>query len=86
MFGYFPTYTLGNLIAAQLFSAAEHDLGGFDGPFEAGDFSGLVDWLRGKVHRVGKTLLPAELVHEATGDRLDTRALVRSLGRLYPTS
>jgi carboxypeptidase Taq len=83
MFGYFPTYTLGNLIAAQLFLCAERDLGGFDRAFEAGDFSGLVSWLRAKIHRMGKTLAPAALVAEATGGPLEAAALVRSLRALY---
>src|SRR5262249_25167373 len=44
-FGYFPTYTLGNVYAAQLFAAAERACGEFDGPFGRGDFGGLLDWL-----------------------------------------
>jgi carboxypeptidase Taq len=68
--GYFPTYTLGNLYAAQLFAAASRDLGGLDRPDGAiatGDFSPLREWLREKVHRHGRRYLPADLIERATG-------------------
>ncbi len=69
-FGYFPTYTLGTLAAAQLFAAAERACGSFAGSFAGGDFSALLAWLRSNVHRHGSTLRPAELVERATGKPL----------------
>src|SRR5260370_37778744 len=51
MIGYFPTYTLGNLFAAQLFVRAEEELGDLRAQFARGEFAGLLDWLRGKVYR-----------------------------------
>ncbi len=69
-FGYFPTYTLGTLAAAQLYAAAERDLGSFEESFAAGDFSPLLGWLREKVHAQGSRLKPAELLVAATGEPL----------------
>ena len=56
LIGYFPTYTLGNLYAAQLFAQADAELGGLDEAFARGDFSGLLGWLRTKVHSPGPAL------------------------------
>ncbi len=69
LFGYFPTYTLGNVIAAQLFARAEADLGGMDDAFVRGDFSGLLEWLRDRFYSLGGRFPTARLVEEATGRR-----------------
>lgn len=69
-FGYFPTYTLGTLAAAQLFAAAERDLGPLDDRFARGEFGLLLAWLRNAVHRHGSRLRPAELIERATGSPL----------------
>ena len=58
LIGYFPTYTLGNLYAAQLFATADAELGDLDAAFAQGDFHGLLDWLREKVHRQGRGIAP----------------------------
>ena len=54
--GYFPTYSLGNLYAAQFFAKADHDLGGLHGQFAHGEFQPLRDWLREQIHRHGVLL------------------------------
>ena len=86
-FGYFPTYTLGNLYAAQLLEAARDDLPDHDSQIKRGDFQPLLDWMRSKVHNRGSILMPAELIEEATGDSPSPDAFVRYLGskieRLY---
>lgn len=66
-FGYFPTYTLGNVYAAQLFACARTALGDIDEAFRRGDFAPLLAWLRDAVHRYGQTYRAAELVERATG-------------------
>ncbi len=81
--GYFPTYTLGNLYAAQIYEQADADLGGLEAAFGRGDFAGLLGWLRDKVHRHGQRLPAADLMHQATGSALDHGPLVRSLKRKY---
>lgn len=66
-FGYFPTYTLGNIYAAQLFVAARSALGDFEAAFAAGDFAPLLAWLRSHVHRYGQEFRASVLVERATG-------------------
>jgi carboxypeptidase Taq len=83
MFGYFPTYTLGNIFAAQLYAAAVADVGDLDKPFAAGDFSGLLGWLREKVHRQGGRFRAARLIERVTGSPPDHRPLVAALHRKY---
>ena len=69
-FGYFPTYTLGNLISAQLFRAAEAELGDLAPRFAAGEFGPLLGWLRENVHAHGRNYSASELVERATGRAL----------------
>ena len=68
LIGYFPTYTLGNLNAAQLFRRAHADRPELPGELAAGRYDGLLGWLREKVHRQGERFLPGELIERATGE------------------
>ncbi len=77
--GYFPTYTLGNLYAAQLFEAARGDLGDLEAGFAHGEFAPLLGWLREKVHRHGRRYPAAELVARATGKPPSAEPLLRHL-------
>lgn len=81
LIGYFPTYTLGNLYAAQLYEAAERDLGGLDEPFRRGEFRGLLDWLRRHVHSHGKRYRAEDLIERATGAPPGPEPLIRHLRR-----
>jgi carboxypeptidase Taq len=81
--GYFPTYTLGNLYAAQLYARADADLGGLEPAFARGDFAGLLAWLRDKIHRNGQRYRAADLIEKATGSTLDHEPLVASLQQKY---
>jgi carboxypeptidase Taq len=66
-FGYFPTYTLGTLAAVQLYHAADRALGGLEEALAAGDFAGLLGWLRANVHGHGSRFRPADLLARAAG-------------------
>lgn len=77
--GYFPTYTLGNLYAAQLWEAASHDLVGLEEAIARGEFGELLGWLREKVHRHGRRYSAAELCHRATGSELSAEPFFRYL-------
>lgn len=79
LIGYFPTYTLGNLYAAQLWQAAERDLGPLPPRVERGEFNPLLDWLRNNVHQHGHRYPAAELIRRATGQDLSANPLVESL-------
>lgn len=85
--GYFPTYSLGNLYAAQFFDQADADVGPLAEQFASGEFAPLRDWLREKIHRRGKCATAAELVDQVTGKPLSHEPLVRrlreTLGALY---
>jgi carboxypeptidase Taq len=81
--GYFPTYTLGALIAAQLFAAARDALSGIDDAIVTGKFQLLLDWLRDAVHAKGSLLSTEELVVAATGGPLATDAFCRHLRARY---
>ena len=83
LYGYFPTYTLGNVVAAQLFAAANEELGGLDEHFREGNFAALLGWLRERVHRHGRHYPPDELVRRATGASPDHRPLVAALRTKY---
>jgi carboxypeptidase Taq len=78
MFGYFPTYTLGSLYAAQLAEtyAREHPL---EDEIRRGEFGGLLAWLRTNIHRVGQRFPAEEIMDKATGKGLDTGAFFRHL-------
>jgi carboxypeptidase Taq len=83
LIGYFPTYTLGNVYAAQIFQAAERDIGTLNDPFAAGEFRTLREWLREKIHRHGKRYPAVVLVERVTGAPPDTTALIESLSARY---
>lgn len=67
LFGYFPTYTLGNVYAGCLHKALRDDLPGLDGDLARGDTSAATGWLREKVQRHGGLLEPRETIRQACG-------------------
>jgi carboxypeptidase Taq len=81
--GYFPTYTLGNLYAAQFMEQARRDLGDLDGQFRAGRFQGLKGWLNDKIHRHGQRYRSAELCQRVTGRPLSHQPLMAYLRGKY---
>lgn len=80
LFGYFPTYALGNLYAAQLFEAATQQLGDQTTNFAAGRYAPLLQWLRSNVHQHGQRYRARELIQRVTGQTLNEAALMRHLG------
>jgi carboxypeptidase Taq len=85
--GYFPTYTLGNVYAAQLIAAARAQLPDLDGDFARGEFGRLKRWLNDNVHRPGRSYRSDELCRRVTGDGLRHGPLMDYLrdkyGQLY---
>jgi carboxypeptidase Taq len=77
--GYFPTYTLGNLYAAQLWEAATAATPDLRERISRGDFAPLLEWLRANIHRAGRLRPAAELCRELTGAPLGHHALMRHL-------
>ncbi len=85
LFGYFPTYSLGNLYASQFFEQAQSDLGDLEAQISRGDFDPLREWLTEKIHRPGKQFTAAELVRLVTGRPLDHTPLVNHLYHKFGT-
>jgi len=81
--GYFPTYTLGNVYAAQLFATAEQAIGPLNDAFAAGDFRSLGRWLCEHVYRHGRRFTPAAMIERVTGRAPDPAALIASLTDRY---
>jgi carboxypeptidase Taq len=84
-FGYFPSYTLGAMAAAQLMAAARRDVAGIDTALGRGDLSPLLGWLRVKVHSQGSLLAFDDLLRAATGKPLDPKDFEAHLAARYLT-
>lgn len=82
-FGYFPTYALGNLYAAQFYEAALSQHPGLSAELATGRISGLMDWLQTNIHQFGRSLSPGELVVRSTGRTLDHQSFVRYAERKF---
>jgi carboxypeptidase Taq len=83
LIGYFPTYTLGNVFAAQLFARATEEVGEMGERFRSGGFATLLDWLRANVYRHGSRYPAVRLIERVTGTPVDHRPLVQALWRKY---
>ena len=82
-FGYFPSYCLGNMIAAQLWFTVRQVYPELDVDFEKGDFTRLLGWLRTQIHEQGRRYEALELVHRVTGEELTPKYLLRYLQERY---
>jgi len=83
LLGYFPTYTLGSLRAAQFYAAAARDIPDLDGRIAKGELLPLKDWLVENVHRHGARFLPEELMQRATGKATSAEDFVTYLKAKY---
>lgn len=81
--GYFPTYTLGNLMSVQLFDQAHRDLADLDARIAEGRFDTLLEWLRDRVHRHGRTRTAGEILHDVTGAPLSADPWLAYIRRKY---
>jgi carboxypeptidase Taq len=79
LIGYFPTYSLGNLYAAQFFQQADQDLGGLSAQFARGEFQPLLAWLRKHIHTRGHCYSASELVQLVTGAPLSSAPFMQTL-------
>jgi carboxypeptidase Taq len=77
--GYFPTYSLGNVMSVQIWEAVRRDLPDLDDRVEAGDFAPLRDWLRDRIHRHGRKFTPQETLERCTGSTIDPEPYLRYL-------
>ncbi|HEU0002633.1 MAG TPA: carboxypeptidase M32, partial [Ktedonobacteraceae bacterium] len=78
-FGYFPSYTLGNLYGAQIYATLRQAFPDFDERLSAGDTAFVLNWLRDKMYAFGSVYLPEELMKRVTGAKPDPQFFVRYL-------
>ena len=83
LIGYFPTYALGNLYAAQLFDQMERDLGSTTKLLDRDAFQSIREWLRLNVHQRGQCLPAKKLIRKVTGKALSEESLVAHLRRKF---
>ena len=83
LFGYFPTYALGNMYAAQLFEAANKSLGDLNEQFSQGHFEPLLQWLRTSVHQHGQRYTAGDLIQKISGKPLSDEPLTRQLQQRF---
>ena len=85
--GYFPTYSLGNVISVQIWERLRADLPELDAQIAEGEFAPLRDWLREHLHRHGRKFMPQETLERAVGGPIDPgpylRYLRTKLGEMY---
>ena len=77
--GYFPTYSLGNILSVQLWECALNDAPSIPDDISQGRFDSLLSWLRENVHRHGRKYPPKELIRRATGSDLDVAPYAKYL-------
>ncbi|MFU8772737.1 MAG: carboxypeptidase M32, partial [Anaerolineales bacterium] len=82
-FGYFPTYTLGNLIASQIWERLKIDMPDLTSQLRSGQFGELREWLRLNIHQHGMKFDPQEIVERVTGSKVDPSAYLRYLEDKY---
>ena len=80
--GYFPTYSIGTVVAAQIKERMEKDLD-LEGLVEKGEFGPIREWLGEKIHRWGSIYPPKELLERSLGEGLDPGAFIRYVGAKY---
>ena len=77
--GYFPTYSLGNVISVQIWERLKEDVGDVDDQMERGEFGEIREWLRSHLYVLGRKFTPQETIERVTGSRIDSRPYVRYL-------
>lgn len=83
MIGYFPTYSLGNIYAAQFYNAMQCDIPDFSKKVSIGNLKEPREWLRRNIHIHGKTYKAAELVKQVTGEYPTSRYFIDYLSKKY---
>ncbi len=82
-FGYFPTYTLGNIYSAMIFDAAVQDMPGLQEGFRRGEFAPLVEWLKEKIYSQGQRYRSRQLIEHVAGRAPECRTFLDYLGSKY---
>jgi carboxypeptidase Taq len=81
--GYFPTYSLGNVMSLQIWERVREAIPNLDEQFEQGEFGALREWLRDNLHRYGRKFTPQETLRHATGSTIDAKPYLAYLKKKY---
>ena len=86
--GYFPTYTLGNVMSCQFYNQTLHDIPDLKAQFQRGEFGALLAWFRQHIHQHGRKFTANELIQQITGaDGLDAQPYLtyikQKFGQIY---
>ncbi|MDH4186626.1 MAG: carboxypeptidase M32, partial [Nitrospira sp.] len=82
-FGYFPTYTLGNLYSVQFYEQAKREIPRLEENIAAGQLRELRRWLEQKIHRWGRMFTPDHLAQRVTGKSLDPEPFLSYVEKKY---
>lgn len=85
-FGYFPQYTLGTMLSAQIYESVNEEVDDLDERIESGDYGEITDWLDREIHQYGKLYPTDELIERATGEELSPEPLLRYLEEKFVTA
>nr|WP_041606257.1 carboxypeptidase M32 [Halothermothrix orenii] len=83
LFGYFPSYALGNIYAAQFYNTIKKEINNYDELISKGHFQPIKEWLGDKIHKYGKLLTPTEIIKKVTGEEINSRYLIKYLENKY---
>jgi carboxypeptidase Taq len=81
--GYFPSYVLGSMNAAQLYATLQREKPDIEANIAKGDFPVVKDWLHEKIHKWGSLYLSEELITKATGEPPNAKYFMDYLGKKY---
>ncbi|PIE31757.1 carboxypeptidase [candidate division KSB3 bacterium] len=83
LFGYFPTYALGNVLSLQFYECLRRNLPDVDGSISRGELQPILQWLRQNIHAHGAKFTPAELVRKVTGQAMNPQPYITYLTTKY---
>ncbi|MBC5792885.1 MAG: carboxypeptidase M32 [Nanohaloarchaea archaeon] len=82
-FGYFPTYSLGSVLATQIYREAEEEVEGLEKKIESGEFEDLRDWLKTHIHSKGRLLKTEELIEKVTNEPINSEPFLNYIRGKY---
>ncbi len=82
-FGYFPTYSLGSVLSAQIYREMDEEIDGLDVKIESGEFEDLRGWLKTHIHSKGRLLKTEELIEEVTGEAISPEPFLEHIREKY---
>ncbi|MEI8282110.1 MAG: carboxypeptidase M32, partial [Armatimonadota bacterium] len=81
--GYFPTYSMGNILSYQIWNSLQKDIPNTDELFAKGDFEPVLSWLQAKIYSQGRKFTPKQLILNATGEPMNAKYYLDGLSKKY---